>query len=179
MTRRTSRWTRSGNTIETHYLVTKPSGVTFDGANTTATAGTFTGNLVGTLTGGVASGDVTGTLHGSVDFGQAAYKVYMGTHGLADLAGVTAAGGTTLSDGTVQFLTGLTTIHSFQISLESSAVSEGHPNFPRLIHYVTGHQTGGVTVYLNTISAAGVVAACTPGLMDWTGSTIHWMAMGV
>ncbi|MFH1623570.1 MAG: hypothetical protein ABID54_00250 [Pseudomonadota bacterium] len=182
MARKKTRWTRSGNTIEAYYLVTKPSGVTIDGPNATATADTFTGNLVGTLTGTVVGGDVTGTLHGSVDFGQAAYKVYMGAEHLTSGSGI--AGGTPLSAGTIQFTTGLTTIHAIQISLEHSAASQGNPTFPRLIHHAVGYKTaGGVTVFLNAISAAGVVSACTPlgfpGADSYSGCTIHWIAVGV
>ncbi|MFH1623571.1 MAG: hypothetical protein ABID54_00255 [Pseudomonadota bacterium] len=180
MGRRKTRLTRSGGTAELYYLTTLPgSGVTIDGPNATLGAITLTGDLTGDLT-GTLTGNVTGTFHGSVDFGQAAYKVYMGAHGLGDNAGVTAAGGTTLSAGTIQFLTGLTAIHSLSVSLESSATSQGHSLFPRGMHYMTGYKTAsGVTVFLNTISAANVCVPCTPGLLDWTGATIHWMAVGV
>jgi len=180
MGRRKSRLTRSGGTIEIYNLTTLPgSGVTIDGAGADIAATTFTGDLTGDLT-GILTGNVTGTLHGVVDFGQTAIKVYKGAHGLGDNSAVTAAGGTTLSAGTIQFLTGLTTINSLIISLEHSATSQGHPLFPRGMHYMTGYQTaGGVTVFLNTISAANLCVPCTPGLLDWTGCTINWIAMGV
>ncbi|MFH1623569.1 MAG: hypothetical protein ABID54_00245 [Pseudomonadota bacterium] len=181
MARKKTRLTRSGNTVETHYLTTKPSGVTIDGPNAEIIATDFVGALVGTTSQDITAA-ATATLHGSVDFGQAAYKIYRGAFSL--VSGALNPSGTTLSDGTVQITTGLTTIHAFVFSYESSSVTTGRADYPHGRHFQrnalgTG---GGVTLRLNTMDSAGLCATCTPGrsgVTGWTGCTIHWIAVGV
>ena len=143
-----------------------PSGTTIDGANNRQDVGS------------VYATSLSATSYtGKVDFGQGVdYKIYMG---VAPLSMIAPTNGTRLSDGTVQFLTGLTTINSFRYCLQDSSVSPGHSGYPLEIHHMTGYKTtGGVTVFL---SVRG------PGNTDWSGATpaqvgsgvsLHWMAMG-
>lgn len=169
MARRGTRVTRkSGTTVWGGDWCTVPSGVSVDG-----NAGTITTKSGGTITGG---GDVKVTA--KIDLGQGTfYKVY---RGVAPLSNNAPTNGTRLSNGTVQFLTGLSTISHFSWALDCSSVSPGRREYPREIHFTTGYQTaGGVTMFLSS-SVDGVAwTGCTPaGINQLGGSTIHWVAMG-
>lgn len=167
MGRRGMRLTRSGNTVEAHYYTTQPSGVTIDGAKNRMDVGKIYGtSLSGT------------SFTGNVDFGQGTdYKIY---RGVAPLSMNAPTDGTRLSDGTVQFSTGLTTIASFTFSLQSAAATAGRVGFPKEIHFTTGYKTaGGVTMFLSAGKDFDSLTGATPGGVNLAGgSTIHWVAVG-
>ena len=180
--RRGVRLTRkAGTTATAGAWVLKPSGVSLLGntgtitvpSGTTQSAGAWAipGVIIST------SGVTLGNPPTYIDYGQGTpYKMYNG----AVPVGLNApTNGTRLSDGTVQFETGLNTIVSFDWSLEYTGVSTpAHHGFPLDIWHKTGYKTaGGVTFFLFATSPA--IAGCTPGKKTtWSGTTLHWIAVG-
>lgn len=158
----------SGDTTTLRDIITNPSGTTLHAA---------TKNL--TITG------VTATSVGAkVNFGQGtAYKVYRGA---APVSMNAPSGGARLSAGTVHIATGLTTLSSFTWNLQYSAASPNHFGYPAHMWFKSGTTAGSVVMYLYTpgsgVTFTTVVhqaSACTPGrTISWTGTTIHWVAVG-
>lgn len=183
MGRRGVRLTRkAGTTATAGAWTTDPSGVTIMGnpksitipSGTTVTVGGWAISGV-TISG---SGVTLGNPPTYIDYGQGtAYKMYRGAEPVSNNA---PTNGTALSDGTVQFATGLNTMVSFDWSLEYSGASMLHVGFPTDIWYKTGYKTAsGVTFYLFTTHwNSGAISACTPGSSGWSGTTIHWIAVG-
>ena len=184
MTRRGIRLTRkAGTTVTAGAYVLLPSGVSLLGNPGTITVPSGTTMTVGgwgipgvTISG---SGVTLGNPPTYIDYGQGtAYKMYRGAEPVSMNAPTL---GTRLSDGTVQFTTGLNTMVSLEWSLEYSGASMLHVGFPMDVWYTTGYTNvdSGVTFFLYTTHwNSGTISACTPGSSSWSGTTIHWIAVG-
>jgi len=126
------------------------------------------------------TGVTAGSISGKINFGQGtAYKLYFGS---APLSLNAPTDGTRLSDGTVQFLTGLTTLNQFVCTFRSNATSGDQHGYPHFIHWTRGYTNvnGGVTVFMHSSYLSGAYTGCTPGGMKVMGGcSLDWMAIGV
>jgi hypothetical protein len=191
-TRRGVRLTRkSGTTVWAGDYATVPSGVTIDGnaarmdlTTLNCTAGSLIGTTVkssGTAAAGTTTTSNDFTLTGKVDLGCGThYKYDSGDEPLTPSKD--GSGGTSLSAGTMQVATNLTTVVGFWPSRRTTGpagVTVGHHNIPQHLGWtVSATDPSDVTVTL-CHNRVGVLSGVTGNATLVAGGvTLHWFAIG-